>query len=92
MDQAKKDIATITVFLQRFEKFRLPRALALKDKVDRGELLDELDKAFLDKVFSDARQVGPLVSRHPQYHELIGRMTDLYRQITEKAVQNEKVA
>ena len=41
MSESTEDVGLITVLLQRLETQRLPRALALKDKVDRGELLDD---------------------------------------------------
>jgi hypothetical protein len=67
----------------------LRRALALKDKVDRGECLDDFDLGFLNEVFADANNLRSLVACHREYQELVARM-DLYKQITDKALENEK--
>ena len=48
MAEPSNDAGVIAVLLERFEKQRLPRALALKEKVDRGESLDEWDTAYLE--------------------------------------------
>ena len=47
MDQNDKDKGTIMVLLERFNKQRLPRALAMKKKVDSGELLDDYDHKYI---------------------------------------------
>jgi hypothetical protein len=39
MDESSRDAGTIAVLIDRFEKQRLPRALSLKDKVSKGEVL-----------------------------------------------------
>jgi len=89
-DPSEKDDGVISVLLQRLETQRLPRALALKEKVDRGEVLNEYDLAFLNKVFHDASQVKSLLDRHPEYQELVARLMHLYHEITDKALKNEQ--
>ena len=85
-----KDEGLITVLMQRFEKDRLPRALDLKEKVDRGEILNDNDSAFLEQVFADTSKIKPLLDRHDEYHKLVSQAASLYHQITEKALQNEE--
>ena len=74
MSESTEDLGVITVLLERLETQRLPRALALKDKVDRGEVLDDFDLGFLNEVFADANSLRPLVAKHPEYEELAARM------------------
>ena len=69
---------------------RLPRALELKEKVDKGETLNDIDIAFLEQVFSDANKLGPLLERHNEYQKLVSQAVELYSEITEKALANEK--
>jgi hypothetical protein len=90
MNQASKDAGLIAVLIKRFEENRLPVALDLKKKVDRGEKLNDLDIAFLEKVFADAGEIKPLLDRHSEYHHLVGKAMSLYHEITEKALQNQE--
>ena len=90
MNDSPQDAGLIAVLLERFEKQRLPRAQSIKEKVDRGELLDEYDFAFLEEVFADASRIKPLVDRHPEYQDLVARAMHLYKEITDRAMENEK--
>jgi hypothetical protein len=90
MTDTSKDAGLIQVLAEQLETKRLPRALSLKEKVDKGETLDELDIRFLEQVFQDAQNIGPLVDRHPEWQELATKMMLLYKEITEKALENEK--
>lgn len=86
------DEGVIMAVLERFNSQRLPKALELKDRVDAGATLNDLDIRFLQDVMADAQRLTPLLDRHPKYHDLVGRAAQLYRQITEKALENEKNA
>ena len=90
MTDTSKDAGIIQVLAEQLETKRLPRALSLKEKVDRGDLLEEADIMFLEQVFEDAQSIGPLVDRHPEWHDLATKMMALYKEITEKALENEK--
>ena len=89
-NSSEDDLGVMAVLVQRLETKRLPRALALKEKVDRGEVLDDFDLGFLEEVFADARNIRPFLDKHPEYQELAARMMNLYKEITDKALQNEK--
>lgn len=86
------DTATMQALLERLVKFRLPRALALKERVDRGERLEEADIAFLKSALEDAQDGQHFVARNPEFHALGARIAQLYDDIVSKALENEKQA
>ena len=92
MNDSEKETGVLAVLMERFEQQRLPRTLDLKDKVDKGEPLNEWDTGYLAEVLEDADQVKLLVDKHPEYQGLYARVVHLYNQITEKALENEKAA
>ena len=82
MTDASKDDGVIAALLERFQNIRLPRALDIKARVDKGEKLHENDIAFLGRVLEDAQQIQPLLDRHPEYEVLVTRAMHLYNDIT----------
>ena len=90
MADTSKDAGLIQVLAERLETQRLPRALSLKEKVDQGETLDDFDIKFLEEVFKDAQSVRGLVDRHPEWQDLAAKLIHLYKEITDKALENEK--
>lgn len=90
MSDVSKDTGVIAVLAKRMVEERLPKALAMKERVDRGGLLNDLDLAFLEQIVADAGQVRPLMQKDPRVLEVAGRMVQLYKEITERALANEK--
>lgn len=83
------DAGVIQVLLDRFNEQRLPRALQMKEKVERGETLEKFEVDFLADVLADTRAMHALLERHPEYEEIVTKALNLYREITEKALANE---
>jgi hypothetical protein len=89
MPQSSLDQGVIQVLLDRFNQQRLPRAMEMKEKVDRGEKLEEFDVSYLAGVLEDIQQIRPLLERHPEYEPLVVKGLALYKEIVDKATQNE---
>jgi hypothetical protein len=92
VSDVSKDTGVIAVLAKRMVEERLPKALAMKERVDKGGVLNDLDLAFLEQIVADSGQLRPLMEKDPRVKELAGQMLQLYRGITEKALENEKNA
>ena len=90
MIESAKDTGVMAALLERLNTQRLPRVLDLKEKVDRGELLNDEDLRFLNDVFADANKIKPIVDRDPKYQDLATRLIHLYTEVTKKALENEQ--
>jgi len=91
MEKDAKDQAVIEVLIERFDKQRLPRLLAIKENVDQGETLSDFDIEFLEQSFKDARQnEAYLQAADDDLKELILKVISLYKDITDKALENER--
>jgi hypothetical protein len=88
--QRSHDLGVISVMLKRLNNERLPRVLAIKQKVDNGNRLEDWDIAYLEQSFADARQAAPLLERNPEYHDLAARLIHLYKEISDRALENER--
>ncbi len=92
MNEHPEDAGLLAVLMERGQKQRLPRALDLKEKVDRGELLDDFDIQFLEDVFESFSENKALLDRHPEYQEMVAGLISIYADIMDKATENEKAA
>ena len=89
MSQNTDDAGVVQALLDRFNTQRFPRAMALKEKVDRGEKLETFEADYLAEILADARSVKALLARHPEYEDLVLKVMNLYTEITRKALENE---
>jgi hypothetical protein len=92
MTDHSDDEGTIQALLERLVKFRLPRSLDIRKRVDDGERLSESDIAFLKSALQDAQDGAKYVARNPEFHTLGAQIAQLYDDIVRKALENEKDA
>lgn len=92
MANTPDDTGVLVALIERFEQQRLPRATAIKAKVDRGEVLSDEDMTFLNQVFEDAQHVKPFLHKHPEWQPLVIRAVELYKANMDKALANEQAA
>lgn len=90
MDKNPEDDIVISALLNRFTNHRLPRAQSLEKKVFAGEKLTDSELTFLETVFRDAQYIFQLSDKHPEYQEMMTKVIQLYTDITQKALENEK--
>ena len=90
MTESSTDTGVISVLVERFEKQRLPQALEIKERVDRGEKLTDRDLVFLKEVFADANRIKPYIDRNPEYESVAAQAFNLYHGITKQALENEE--
>lgn len=92
MSDKTDDAATIQALLERLVKFRLPRTLAIKERVDSGERLTDSDIDFLKNALEEAQSGLKFVARNPEFQTLGVQIVQLYDDIVSKATENEKGA
>jgi len=85
-----RDKGVATVLMMRLESERLPYALKLKDKVDRGDRLSDYDTRFLKRVVQESAEARRLAEKLPQYREVVAKMAQLYDEITRKGLENDR--
>jgi len=90
MSKETADQGIIQAMVDRLEKLRLPMALQLQEKVNRGETLNDLDLSFLENVFRDTQRIKGMLDKYPAWQPLAARMISLYNEITTKALENEQ--
>lgn len=90
MTHSEQELGTVTVLLERMAKQRLPRMLEIKERVDKGECLDNADLEFLQHILAEANQNRQYVEKFPEHRELVKTVANLYQQITSKALENEQ--
>jgi hypothetical protein len=90
MTETSKEEGIVQALVDRFVNLRLPAVLDLKEKVDAGETLNDIDIDYLEQVIRDAEANKALVDRHPEWHKISTQVIGLYKEITARALENEK--
>ena len=91
-DPSDDDDAIIQMLLERLVSQRLPRVVAIRDRVNQGERLTDFDIDFLQEAMTDAGDAAKYLDRHPELQSLGVRLVQLYDEIVTKATENESKA
>ena len=90
MEHSDEEKGIILALLKRLAEQRLPRLLEIKATVERGERLSEFDIEYLESAFHDASRNRQHVVQFPEYADIVGKVANLYAEITNKALENER--
>lgn len=84
------DTGVIALLMKNFEEELLPRALDIKKRVDLGESLSEADLIFIERAMENSGDISRMAKKHREYHKLYSQRASLCKEITEKALENER--
>ena len=90
MELDERNTGTIHALLERLANERLPRLISIKERVEQGECLAEVDIDFLERSLNDANENAHLYKGFPEYHDIAGKVVAIYHDITARALANEK--
>lgn len=89
MNSSEQEIGIIGVFIKHLEVDAIPRALAIKKRIDNSESLNQLDMLFFEEEISYASSIMHLIEKHPEYQDLVTKIIHLYHEVTEQSLKNE---
>jgi hypothetical protein len=89
MYSSSDETGIITAYIEKLEEQSIPRALALKKRIESGELLNEIDIMYFEDQLANASSMMPMLKHHPEYQKLIAELASLYHEISEHALNNE---
>ncbi|NIB42951.1 hypothetical protein HBA55_25310 [Pseudomaricurvus alkylphenolicus] len=89
MDESTHDPILTRIMMDQLVKKCIPRALRLKDRVYCGERLNDFDIIFLNDTLTDITSIKPIADRNPDYRQVVLRMVQLCKDISDKALENE---
>jgi hypothetical protein len=90
LSKEKAEEGTIAALLARAVNRRIPNVLATKERLEKGGTLSDIEIVHLEEIFADAQKMQEMIDRHPEFHDLAGKMIGLYSEIMRLAVENEE--
>ena len=88
-DQKTMDDGKIVVLMERL-KSRIPELLVVKERIEKGDTLSELEMIKLSSMLEHANDTRDLLQRHPELQKMAMKIVTLYNDIVNGALENEK--
>jgi hypothetical protein len=92
MTQDERNAALVSAMLRHLNTRQLPKLFAMKERLDRGERVDPEDIRYIHDCLRHTLWVRYLCERHPDLRAICTHVTGLYKDITERALENETAA
>lgn len=90
LDLQQQHIGIIQSLVQEIEQHRLPRLFRIKDKLDRGEVINDVDFECLCKDIRDAGLAMHLTVNYPELQEFCLSMSHFYKELCDEALNNQQ--
>jgi hypothetical protein len=88
-DSTLKQTGIALALMDRLEQQRLPFIKALKEKVDKGEILNDFDIGFLNQVMSESNDVRAIISGNQDGMNVYEAVLSLYEDVIAKGMENQ---
>ncbi len=82
-------IGVMQSLVQEYEHQRCPRLFRLKDKIDRGEVINDIDLEYICKQLKDASLAMHLTVNYPELRDFCFIMGHLCKDICDGALENQ---
>ena len=90
MTDPQQDAGLLAVLIERLESSACREHWSSRTRWIAGKAsMNSILPSFRISLPTRAK-LKPLIERHPEHQELVGKLFGLYREITEKALANEK--
>ena len=90
MTKNEQDTGLLAIILENFNHHTFARLSDIKDSVEAGGKLAESEIEFLEAMNERANRARALIDRNEGYHELFAKVVQLYKEIVDRAMENEK--
>lgn len=90
MYSSSEETGIITAYVEKLIEQSIPRALAVKKRIDDGERLNDIDIMYFEDQLANASNMMPMLKHHPEYQKLITELASLFNEISEIALKNEQ--
>ena len=90
MQHSEDEKGIMAALMERLAHERLPRLISIKEYVDKGEPLQQLDIEFLEQAYKDANDNRRYILEFPEYADIVANVVRIYTETIAKALENEE--
>ena len=89
MVKSHTDEGVIEALLERITTVIIPKVMAIKAKIDRGEKLSDYDIQVLLQIYERNLRNREIFHRYPEYDKLETELMALYAKVIQSGLNNE---